>query len=267
MSGNCDMKKCASALLGLAFLVSTVVCAKDVPSSNRFHQVLAAVPAAELPAKSADLVSHARARDRHATTVDVVRGALGVNPAAAPAVVGAIARSVPDMASVAAGTAAAEQPKQASAIAKAAAAAAPAKAGKIVNAVCLAVPNEYRNIAVAVSQVAPNSNKEILKAVASALPDLKPGLELVLASRGGSSSSVASALDQASGSKSSFTAGPVAAATDSAAAPTAVAGVSGARSRGPAVGPPYIPLSGTPTNVTSGTSGEVPEGGRDYAKP
>ena len=93
--------------------------------------------------------------------MNVVKGAVGINPAAAPAIVGAIARAVPDMASVAAGAAAAEQPKQASAIAKAAAAAAPSKAGKIVTAVCRAVPNEYRNIAVAVSQVVPASGKEI----------------------------------------------------------------------------------------------------------
>jgi hypothetical protein len=37
--------------------------------------------------------------------------------------------------------------------------------------------------------------------------------------------------------------------------------------RGPAIGPPYQPLTSTPTNVTPGTSGEVPPGGRNYAAP
>jgi hypothetical protein len=37
--------------------------------------------------------------------------------------------------------------------------------------------------------------------------------------------------------------------------------------RGPAVGPPYVPLTTTPTNETPGEAGEVPEGGRNYAAP
>jgi hypothetical protein len=266
--GETNMKTCLSVLVSIALSAASCAFAKDAPKANPFDSLLSSVPSAELPAKSADLVLHAKARDRHATTVDVVRGAIGINPAAAPAIVGAIARVVPEMAAVAAGTAAAEQPKQAAAIAKAAAAAAPSKAGKIVNAVCLAVPNEYRSVAVAVAQVAPNSNKDILKAVASALPDLKPSLDQVLAGRGGSTVSVSSALDQAAtvtrSTSATASAVPILATPVSS---TVVAGAPVTRSRGPAVGPPYIPLTGTPTNVTSGTSGEVPTGGRDYAAP
>ena len=184
-------------VLAVAFLAAGNSFGTDASQANPFNEVLAAVPSAELPAKAADLVLHARSRERQATTVKVVKSAVGINPAAAPAIVGTIARAVPDVASVAAAAAAAQQPKQAGAIAKAAAAAAPSKASKIVAAVCRAVPNEYRNIAVAVSQAVPGVWKAIVNAVATALPVLEPGIESTLAGYGGSVASVADTLDQA----------------------------------------------------------------------
>ena len=256
------MKYIICMVLSVSLLVAGNSFAKDAPKANSFTKVLTAVPAAELPAKAADLVSQAKTRDRQATTVSVVKAALGINPAAAPAIVGAIARAVPEMAAVAAGTAAAEQPKQASAIAKAAAAAAPQQAGAIVGAVCRAVPNDYRNIAVAVSQVVPGASKEIVKAVGSALPDLKPSIQSVLAGYGGNVPSVAMTLDQAA--QVNAVPGTVPSIlVPNAGSPTPMEGMA----RGPASGPPYIPLSTTPTTVTSGSSGEVPHGGRNYAAP
>src|SRR5437879_4851557 len=131
----------------IAILALSVVClgafcslAKDAPKANPFKETLKSVPAAELPARAAQLVQAAKTKERESVTIGVVKASVELNPAAAPAIVGAIARAVPDMAAVAAGVAAAEQPNQASAIARAAAAAAPAKAGKIVAAVCKAVP-------------------------------------------------------------------------------------------------------------------------------
>jgi len=261
------MKKITSVALGVALLAACNSFGKDAPKSNPFTEALMTVPAAELPVRAADLVAHAKSRDREATTINVVKAALSVNPAAAPSVVAAIARAVPAMAPVAAATAAAEQPKQAAAIAKAAAAAAPSKARKIVAAVCRAVPNEYRSIAVAVSQAVPDDSKAILAAVADALPGLKPSIQSVLAGYGGNVPSVADTLDQAARSS------PVASASPSVptiASSPAIAGggaVAAPRARGPAIGPPYIPLSTTPTNVTPGTSGQVPTGGRNYAAP
>jgi hypothetical protein len=49
--------------------------------------------------------------------------------------------------------------------------------------------------------------------------------------------------------------------------PTIADTASSATARGPAVGPPYIPLTTTPVNVTTGTSGQVPTGDRNYASP
>ena len=265
------MKRITSILLSAVFLVACNSFAKDTAKANPFDKVLSAVPAAELPGKAADLVSQAKARDRKATTINVVKAALGINPAAAPAIVGAIARAVPEMAAVAAGAAAAEQPKQAAAIAKAAAAAAPSQAGAIVGAVCRAVPNQYQGIAIAVSQAAPDAGQEIINALTSAVPGLKPSIEKVLAGYGGTVPSVAVTLDQAAQPRTisdpatpttlstPFSPGPLA---GGAGMPAAVPAV-----RGPAVGPPYIPLSGTPTGVTPGSSGPVPGGGRNYASP
>ena len=251
------MKTVVAIALSVGFLAAFNSFGKDAPQTNPFNQILTAAPAAELPAKAADLVAQAKSRDRQTTTINVVKSAVGMNPAAAPAIVGAIARAVPDMAATAAGAAAAEQPKQAAAIAKAAAAAAPSKAGKIVVAVCRAVPNQYRNIAVAVSEAVPGSSKEIVTAVGAALPELKPGIEQTLAGYGGNIASVAGTLDQAA------TVSPV---TTVGLAPMS-AGAPPPMARGPAIGPPYIPLTGTPTNVTTGTGGDVPPGGRNYAQP
>jgi hypothetical protein len=272
--GDGFMKTITSILFGVAFLATGSSFGKDAPKANSFNEVLAAVPATELPAKAADLVSRARARDWHTTTVSVVNSAVGINPVAAPAIVGAIARAVPNMASVAAGAAADLQPKQAAAIAKAAAAAAPSKAGKIVTAVCRAVPNQYRNIAAAVAQVVPGAEREIVKGVAAALPGLKPAIDSALAGYGGNVVSVTDTLDRAARV-------PPVILTSVAAAPAVptlpgnvalqgapIPSVQGApMARGPASGPPYHPLTVTPTNVTPGTSGEVPEGGRNYSAP
>jgi hypothetical protein len=246
------MKRIISiVVLSVGFAVACNSFGKDAPKANPFKATLAVVPAAELPAKSADLVLQAKARARQTVTVNVVKAAVGINPAAAPAIVGAIARAVPDMASVAAGTAAAEQPKQASAIAKAAAAAAPSKAGEIVMAVCRAVPSAYQEIAAAVSQALPDASNEIVSGVGSGVPHLKRPIEKAMAGYSGNVPSVADTLSQAekiSQAQRSF--------------PTVLGAT-----RGPASGPPYIPISKTPTNVTSGTSGLVPSGGRNYSSP
>ncbi len=254
------MKTIVTIALSVVLLTAVNSFGKDVPKANPFNQTLAAVPAAELPATAADLVVQAKARDRETTTIDVVKSAVRINPAAAPAIVGAIARAVPNMAAPAAGAAAAEQPKQAAVIAKAAAAAAPAKAAKIVVAVCRAVPNDYRNIAVAVSEAVPGSGKEIVKAVGTALPELKPGIQQALAGYSGNVGSVAVVLDQAARISPPATVTGVATLGGSSVAPPPPV-------RGPAVGPPYIPLTTTPANVTPGNSGAVPPGGRNYAAP
>jgi hypothetical protein len=273
------MNKTIRFTLSLAFMVASISFAEGTPKSNPFKQVLASVPAAEMPAKAAELIARAKTRDRATTTLDVITAAIAINPAATPTIVAAAARSMPYMASAVAGIAAAEQPKQAAAIAKAAAAAAPSQARKIVMAVCRAVPNDYRSIALAVSEAVPTASKEILNAIASAFPQLKPYIEQALIAHGGNASVLSSVLDDAvklaqvspaAGRAATTLNRPLASASTTISQPTPPGTLSVATAplaRGPAVGPPFIPLSNTPTNATPGGSGTVPAGGRNYSEP
>ena len=247
-------------------IVCTFVClgvmnlhANDSVKTDSLHETLSHVPAAELPVKVVGMIKQTKSAGRETMTVKVVKSALDLNPASAPALVGAIARAFPELASLAAGTAAAQQPKQAAVIARAAAAAAPAKAGKIVAAVCRVVPGDFRNIALIVAEVVPGAGVEILNGIGAAIPNLKASIMQTLAASQGNAISVAQVLAQVNVSTSA----PANTTAADSAAPVQIT----RSARGPAVGPPYIPLSGTPGNVNPGNSGEVPTGGRGYAAP
>src|SRR6266481_1558212 len=77
--------------LGAICLAAVGSFAKD--SAKPLQATLSDVPAAELPAKALELVSAAKASHRKPETVEVVKAAVAINPAAAPAIVGAIARA------------------------------------------------------------------------------------------------------------------------------------------------------------------------------
>ena len=180
-------------ILGLAF----IGFAGDVPSVNELTEILSRGPWAELPMRAVAAVRHAKATERKETTIAVVKAVLGLNPASATAIVGAIARAIPAMTAVAAETAAAEQPKQAPEIALAAAAADHSAAAAIVAGMCRAVPAQYESIAVAVDTAVPGSGKEILDAVGTAEPDLKLPISQVVAQYTGYMPSVGMILAQA----------------------------------------------------------------------
>ena len=251
-----------TASLGCA--VSLV--AADSSPNAALQQALVSVPAAEMPPKAADMVKAAKVRERGVITVDVVTIAMARNPACGPTVASAIAKSVPEMASIAAGTAAELQPKQASDIARAAVASAPGKAGKIVASVCRAVPQDYKKIAMAAAQVAPSASKGILQELEAVFPDLKAGIETALAAYGNNPPSVPAVLDSVRPGNGSMV---PKVAGDSIAAPVGgpLQGSGPPPMHGPTLAPPFVPLSGTSTNINPATSGNVPRGGRDYAAP
>jgi len=101
----------------------------------------------------------------------------------------------------------------------------------------------------------PGASNEIVNAVCSAMPELKPSISKALAGYGGAVPSVAATLSQATTISQDDQLKPVAVFSK------------GSAVRGPAVGPPYLALPTGLTNVTTGTSGEVPAGGRNYAAP
>ena len=213
--------------------------------------LLKSVPQAELPGKAATLVAAADLKSQVQTAVDVIKSGIGLNPAAASAIVGAISARTPEVAAVAAATAASLLPKQAAALAKIAAAAAPKFAGKIVEAVCAVSPDSYREIAQAVADAVPSAAKEILAGVATAIPSLKNAINNALAIY--KTPSVNLVLSQ------------ISAAT---AAATTASLTSGMVS--PKVKPlpaPVFSAPGAPVNLDPGTTGQVPPGGRDYSVP
>jgi hypothetical protein len=239
--------KTMSLMMAVALVATAGLRAGDTPPANPFFATLSAVTPAELPAKSAALVSQADAKVRLDTTANVVKAAVGLNPAAAAAIVGTIAKSTPEMASVAAATAAALVPDQAVVIAHAAAAAAPSEAGKIVESVCRVVPNAYRAVASAVAGVAPGMSKAILAGLSAAIPALQEPIGKVLASNNGANPSVSAVLAQVSQMASTVTATtPVAA---------------------PHFGPPYVAGPPNPINLQPGNGGQVQTGGRNYDSP
>jgi hypothetical protein len=242
--------KVLSLVMAVALIATVKLRAGDTPVANPFFVTLSTVSPAELPAKSAELVLQADSKNRLETTVNVVKAAVGLNPAAAAAIVGTIAGSTPEMASVAAATAVALLPEQAIAIARAAAAAAPSQAGKIVEAVCRVVPSDYREVANAVAGVAPGEGKAILAGISTAIPALQEPIGKVLAISNSGNPSVPDVLGQVPSI-------------------TTPAGLSTPMAITPAVnfGPPYVPPPVSPVNYSSGSGGQVPTGGRTSSSP
>jgi len=252
------MRKTIAVGAAVVFLSVSTSPASDVWRMRDVRVTLSDVPPAELPAKAAELIKSAKAKDRSTTIVKVVRAAIKLNPAAASAIAGAAAQSAPAMASIVAATAVNEQPRQAGAISRAAATAAPSQAGEIVIAACRTMPGAYRDIALCVAQAVPASIEEVLKGVAAVFPDLGPGIETALKASAGKPLSVAGVLDSA---RLALLALPDAPPIHP--APTG----GGAADRTRLSRPPFIPLSGNPGQLKSSASGTGSEGGRNYATP
>jgi len=154
------MKSLRCAILAVAVALPIAVHSADSKSQgSAFFGQLSAVAPAELPTTAAELVKQADAKNQAKTTIDVVRAAVGLNPAAAPSVVGSIAQSSPAMA-----------------------AAAPDQAGAIVEAMVRALPSDFRLVAETVAKMAPGAEKEILAGLLAAMPNLGSVINPALAS-------------------------------------------------------------------------------------
>jgi hypothetical protein len=243
----------------VALTVAVGALAGDNLAVSPAFGVLSTVTAAELPAKASDLVAQADAKNLKETTIDVVKAAVGLNPAAAPAIVGCIARNTPAMAATASATAAALVPNQVLAIARAAAAACPSKAGAIVEAICRVLPADYKEVAEAVAEVVPGAGKDILAGVSTAIPQLKNAIDQTLASYQGSIPSVSTALNQVTQIEGSPATTIVAAGTPGT-SPSGSSPLPPLLPRGPSSGAPFVPISGTPPVITPGSGTPVPPG-------
>lgn len=253
--------------MAVACTMAVGAVAEDNLAANPVLGVLSTAKAIELPAKAAELVAKADAKSLKQTTIDVVKAAVGLNPAGAPIIVGTIAHASPAMAATASATAVGLVPNQVLAIARAAAAACPTKAGEIVEAICRVLPADYQAVAMAVAEVVPGAGREILAGISTAIPQLKTTIDQTLASYQGSIPSVSTVLSQVAQTDTS--AGLAALATGSPGASPSPAGVtpSPILPRGPSTGTPFVPISGTPIVITPGAGGQVPTGGGDYTAP
>jgi len=150
--------------------------------SRDFRKELGSVPSFEMPLQAATLVARAEAQEQKSVTEAVVKAAIEINPAAASAVVGAIAHRTPEMAPLAATTAVALRNDQAGLlmITKSATAGAPSQAGRIVSGVCGVVPADYASVAWAAYKEAPKQSKDIIQAVTAAVPSARSYLSQAL---------------------------------------------------------------------------------------
>jgi hypothetical protein len=163
--------------VAIGLFAAPTLRAKESTDAATLKQSLTGVSPLELPAKAASLVAQAGAKEKELVTEAVVKAAVSLNPAATPAIVGAIAKNNPSMASRAATMAAELQPKQLALIAKAAVGGAPAQATEIVAALCKQSPTRYNVIAVNAAQAIPASGREILDGVANGIPSLQSYLD------------------------------------------------------------------------------------------
>ena len=174
------MKKTAQILTATLVAALPLVTAASV-SLETFRAQITAIPAPEIPAKTAAAVSAVAGSGREKQAAEFVKAAVQKSQAMAPEIVGAVARKSPDLAATAAAVAASVTPKQPAAIARVAAIAAPQHAPAIAAAVCREAPADFAQIAAAVLRVAPKSSAALLSAIVEALPNVKPFIDRAVA--------------------------------------------------------------------------------------
>ena len=166
----------AVLLAALSFVASPSVNAISHSDTVAIKKAVASVPAAELAARAAQMVSKAGKSDRKDVALTFVRETVSARPSTVVAVVAAIAKAAPDLSSSVAAEAAKLTTQQAAEIAKAAAASAPAQAEQIAAAVSKAVPDSATKVTRAVASTLPEQAARIVETVSTAVPQAKPAL-------------------------------------------------------------------------------------------
>jgi hypothetical protein len=128
------LSKWVAGLTGVVMLSGAVMGASQKNLEQSYAKILAAVPAAEMPAKAASLVTKAKPQERETNAVAAVRAAIKVSPVSTLATVGSICSAAPDTAPAVVAAAIKLQPSQARAIANVGTTAAPTQAAEITKA-------------------------------------------------------------------------------------------------------------------------------------
>ena len=251
-----------SVCIIMAMMLGVItIQASDNKDSSASFGALSKATQIELPAKAAELIVQSAPKNRQKITVDVVKSAVGLNPAAAPAIVASIAKASPVTAAVAAATAASLVPDQVLEIARVAAVAAPEKAGEIVAAVVRVCPKLYKEIATVVAAEVPSKSRDILVGLSSAIPMIQAPLNKVLTGyAAGSVPTVSTVLAQIPTIQGLPT---VASTTPTTTTPTTTP--DSALIAPPTYGSPYVNPSGSHINLDPGSGSTVPTNGRSYS--
>jgi hypothetical protein len=159
---------CATAPSAYALTQTQVVAIK---------QSVATAPAAELPARAAQIVTQASDTEREEVAIMTVTEAVSRRPAAAAAIVGAISKAAPEVTVAVAREAAKLSSDQASEIARAASMAVPAQAHKIAAAVAKVAPASAVRVTRVVAWAVPENAHVIVQNVVSVVPQLKAQIE------------------------------------------------------------------------------------------
>jgi hypothetical protein len=143
----------AGVLSGIISLATVCGYAQTAGQIEAAKGILAKVPAAQLAAKSAELVASAPVKERAAVAAAVGQVVAGINADLAPAAVTQISVRTPAVAPAAAAAAAGALPESAVAIATAAANVSDVRVSDIRTAVIAAVPSRAAAIVSALSQI------------------------------------------------------------------------------------------------------------------
>lgn len=152
----------------LAALIASLTCFVTSPAQaltekevSVINKTIKEAPAADLPAKAAEMVKQAAQKEKEAVAVAVVRAAIAKKPASTVPVVSSVVKAAPATAPAVAAAAAKLAPDQVEAIATAAALAAPDLADKIVAAIADVNPKAEERVAKAVMLAVPQAQAKI----------------------------------------------------------------------------------------------------------
>lgn len=269
-----------TAVLSLATLVLATVLAStalaDQERVNDFKSQFRKLRVTELPREAARAVTA-----NPAAASDVVTAAVEANGTSAPLIVGSVAKAAPQHAAASARAAVALQPKLSGAIAKAAVSAAPSEVAEIVSAMCQVHPTSFYTVGVSAGEAAPKSSDKIVGAITEAVPGLKPIITRAQAdfAKAKRTASLALLLKHADNLVAALSRdmnkapGAVLAEQDSAVSMMLASAVSMKLATAtldippPVPGPPFVPGGGTPGEITTGNTVEVPPTGRTYSAP
>lgn len=151
----------SAMLVALTCFATSPAQALSEKAVSTINKTIKEAPAADLPAKAAEIVTQASKKEKEAVAVAVVRAAVAKKPASAVPVVSSVVKAAPSTAPAVAAAAAKLAPDQLEAIATAAALGAPDLAEKIVAAVADVYPKDEERVAKAVMLAVPQAQAKI----------------------------------------------------------------------------------------------------------